>query len=60
VITVHYTDGSTARFNNRAEAEEGISETVIGCDFAVGVESIESDDDLDYSCNYSIKLEANE
>jgi len=57
MITVHYSDGSDERYNNRAEAEEGISEAVIGCDFAIGVEQIDSDDDVDYSCNWSLKLE---
>lgn len=57
MIHVHYTDGSEEHYNTVAEAEEGISETVFGCDFAVMVEEIEDDEGRDLGCTFSVKLE---
>jgi len=44
MITVHFSDGSTAQYSSRAEAIEGIAETVLGGDAETTVDRIETDD----------------
>lgn len=55
--TVRYTDGSITRHESLAKAQEDIHDTVIGCDFAVGVEAIIDDQNRMYGCTWSVKLE---
>jgi hypothetical protein len=43
MITVYYTDGTRATYPKVSDAEDGIFETVIGCDFATTVESVEDE-----------------
>lgn len=57
MIRVRYTDDSVETYDPVAQAEEGISETVFGCDFAVMVEAIEDDEGRDLGCTFSVKLE---
>jgi len=60
MILVHYTDGSTARYNSLAEAEEGISEEVFGCNFAITVDSIEDEDDPERNISATFSVEVKE
>lgn len=41
MIYVKYTDGSEESYDSIEEAEDGIHETVTGCDFAATVETVE-------------------
>jgi hypothetical protein len=40
-IWVRYSDGSEGTYETIQEAQEGISETVLGCNFAATVDSVE-------------------
>jgi len=64
MLTVHYTDGSTEKYATPEEASEGVGDTILGCDFAVSVESIVCDTELDcdgepkeYGCTWSLVVE---
>ncbi len=56
MLTVHYTDGNTEFYDDVEEAADGISETVVGCDFAVGVEKIDSDDGKRYVYSFTVNV----
>ena len=55
-LTIYYSDGSTQHCKDTKEAEEHITDTVQGCDFAVSVDSIVADDDKDYGCTWTVKV----
>jgi hypothetical protein len=58
-LTVYYTDGTEETYNSIEEAEEGVSETVFGCNFAVNVGSIEGEVNgqaKEYSVTWSVKI----
>ena len=64
MLTVLYTDGSVETYKTPEEASEGVSDTILGCDFAVSVESIVCDTELDqdgepkeYGCSWSVVVE---
>jgi hypothetical protein len=56
MIHVLFTDGEKRSFDDVGEAEHEIEESVIGCDYAVMVESVEDDDGNSYGCDWSVKL----
>jgi len=58
MFTVHYTDDCQEEtYATIEEAQAGIEETVLGCDFAVGVESVTDSDGKEYGCTWSVTLE---
>jgi hypothetical protein len=58
MLTVYYSDGSQETYDTPEKAQKEIEETVFGCDFAVTVDSIDSDDGQEYGCTWSVKVEA--
>ena len=56
MIHVCYTDGSMQSFEDEADAENGIEESVIGCDYATMVDSITDDKGNSYGCTWSVKV----
>lgn len=56
-FTVRYTDGSETRHPYLHLAQQDVLETVTGCDFAVGVESITDDQGTEYGCTWSVMVE---
>lgn len=60
MIHVYFTDGTVEHYNSLGEAEEGVSETVFGTDFATTVEQIVDDSDRVIRCVFSLKLEEDE
>lgn len=65
-VHVEYTDGTIEEFDNLQDAQQGIQETVTGCDFATSVRrvySIPGDDpederEIPLFCNWSCTLTA--
>lgn len=57
-IKVCYTDGNDETYKSIKEAEDGIEETVLGCDFATTVDHIEVSGKgaKDLGCRWSVKL----
>lgn len=54
---VSYTDGTEADYDSLAVAQAEIEETILGCDFAIGVDSISDSQGNEYGCTWSLKLE---
>ena len=59
MIHVTYSDGQQEQYGSVAEAEQGIAETVLGCDFAITVDDVQVDDGPDLACEWSINLVEN-
>jgi len=57
MIYVYYTDESQTLHDDLEEARKDILETVLGCDFAVGVDLVCDDKGNNYGCNWSVTLE---
>ena len=56
-ITVHYSDGSTETYGSIRDAERGIQETVLGCNFATTVEDIQvGDGGPQLLCSWRVEL----
>lgn len=55
-ITVYYTDGHADIFSTLPDAQRGIEETVLGCDFATNVENIEVEDGPPLACQWKLQL----
>ena len=56
---VIYTDGSEQEYETLEQTEEGIRETVTGCDFAVTVNEVFAVDDgkrLDFDFSWTVAL----
>ena len=56
---VIYTDGSEQEYETLEQTEEGVRETVTGCDFAVtvnGVFAIDAGKRLDFGCSWTLTL----
>jgi len=56
MIHVYYSDGSDESYDTLIDAEVGIEESVLGCDFAATVDSVEDDKGNSYACTWSVKL----
>lgn len=56
MITVFYSNGQQRDFESVADAEQDITETVIGSNFDITVDSVESEDEKDYGVEYTAKL----
>lgn len=56
MIHVHFTDGTSESFEDIVDAECGLEESVIGCDFATMVDSITDDQGNSYGCTWSVKV----
>ena len=52
MITVYYSNGHEAEFNTAKEARDDIVDVVIGSDFDITLDSVDSDDDHEYSFNW--------
>lgn len=57
MITVNYSDGQTIEYPTPAKAELGIEEMVFGSEFAITVDSIEGEDDIEYGATFSVTIE---
>jgi len=55
-ICVNFTDGTRVIYYSVRDAERGIQETVLGCDFATTVEDIRVTDGPQLSCNWQVQL----
>jgi hypothetical protein len=55
-IQVDYTDGTAVIYNSIREAELGIQETVMGCNFATTVEDIQVEDGPELGCHWNVQL----
>lgn len=56
MIIVTYTDGEVEKFDTIEDAEDGILETVTGCDFAVTVASVFEEGKREVCCSWTVKL----
>jgi hypothetical protein len=61
MIHVCYDDGTFELHQSIEEAEEGIRETICGCNFAISVESVIEVTDTgelttEFSCDWTVKL----
>ena len=57
MIYVYYTDDSESTHDTLLEAQQDIQETILGCNFAVGVDQVCDDKGNNYGCNWSVSLE---
>ncbi len=56
MLTVNYTDGTAETYASPEDAADGISETVVDCDFAIGVKNIESSDGARYVYSFTVDV----
>lgn len=57
MIYVYYTDETESQHETLGEARKSIEDTILGCDFAVGVDQVCDDQGNNYGCNWSVALE---
>jgi len=56
MLTVYYSDGREIQYEDAIHASVEIEEIVFGSAFAVTVDSIESDDGVEYGATFSIEV----
>lgn len=56
MIHAYYTDGTEAIFNTLEECQKEVEETIVGCNFATGVEQICDDNGRQYVCTWSLSV----
>lgn len=59
MILVVYTDGSEDVYEDIEAAENGIIDTITGCDFAVAVARAENHDGQPLYCSWKVRLRMN-
>lgn len=55
-IHVRYSDGTSKTYRDLEAAQEGILDTVTGCDFATTVEMVVDEDGSTLYCEWSLTL----
>lgn len=56
MILVVYTDGSESAYEDIEAAQNGIIDTMTGCDFAIAVQRVENHDGQTLYCSWKVEL----